>query len=92
MVFQAATVRRIRSILTVWQSYVLQKCYSDGYSEAEIAEFMGVRRDVVCTMLKRACDKLQVAGFPRPQPHGRGSREEFRRMLPELDHLTREAV
>lgn len=69
-------------LLTAWEQRVLVLCYADGQPEAVVADWYGKSRNAVVQTIRRAADKLQAAGFPRPRPHGRGNRSELRAALP----------
>jgi hypothetical protein len=74
--------------LTELERHILASCYSDGYSEADVAGFLGVPAGAVRQTLRRACNKVVAAGLPRPRPYGRGSREELRAAVPALVEMT----
>jgi len=68
--------------LTPVEAHYLTQCYSEGFSESQVAQWCGVQQSTVAHAIRRACRKIVAAGLPHPQPYGRGSREELRRRFP----------
>ena len=70
--------------LTQAERYALVACYHEGNPTATVAAWLGVSRRAVSRTIRRASDKLAAVGLPRPQPYGRGSRDELRAAFPAL--------
>ena len=70
--------------LTPLEQHCLIKCYHEGHTESQVAEWLGKSRKAIAMVIRRASDKLARQGLPRPRPYGRGSREELRSMFPML--------
>ena len=74
--------RKVVTGLSDTQKYFLAACYSDGFSYSEVARWFGISVETVKEQIRRASDRLAANGLPRPEPYGRGSREELRAALP----------
>ena len=75
---------RSRCRLSGREEVVLTRCYSDGASEADVAEVLGIDRKTIHRLLASACRKIMEHGLPQPKPYGRGSRLHLRAILPGL--------
>ena len=71
--------------LSELEGWCLIQCYHEGHTESQVGEWLGRTTEAIEMAIRRACDKIEGQGMPRPQPYGRGSREELRACFPAVD-------